>query len=185
MPAPTTAGSNPQSAAQSLPDTLVISATIRDFTPTHPDFEMAPRAGKELAKFPPHGFGLVTGIVQTTLGANGKPVHAGTTDIWTNGKDAFDKWFSNDHPSNATKADYKLTLKKTAQNTYVLDSAADEPFKSRGGFFPIDGELLGNFSNSNHNFHFTLEAHTEFTYKKAKSLDSVETTTSGSSLINS
>jgi fibro-slime domain-containing protein len=30
-------------------------------------------------------------------------------------------------------------------------------------FFPIDGMLFGNEGNS-HNYHFTLEAHTEFIY---------------------
>ncbi|UBF26501.1 fibro-slime domain-containing protein [Kovacikia minuta CCNUW1] len=177
MSAPTTTGSNPQNATQNLPATITLQATIRDFIPKkqdavngHPDFEMDPRPA-ERTRFPnSSGFGLVTGIVQTTL-VDGKPAYSGATTLWNNGKAAFDRWFSNDHPSTATRSGYTLTLKKTAQNTYVLDSAVDEPFKSRGGFFPIDGELLGNFANSGHNFHFTLETHTEFTYQRGQTFE--------------
>ncbi|HYP88984.1 MAG TPA: fibro-slime domain-containing protein, partial [Polyangiaceae bacterium] len=34
-----------------------------------------------------------------------------------------------------------------------------------GAFFPIDGQGFGNYKNFGHNFGFTFELHTEFTYK--------------------
>ncbi|MGA7933297.1 MAG: fibro-slime domain-containing protein [Kovacikia sp.] len=128
---------------------------------------MDPR-DEELQAFPFNaGYGVVKGIVQTTL-TNGKPVYAGTTKIWNHGQEAFEKWFSNSHPGDATQVGYILTLQRTPQNTYVLDSDGDEPFKSIGGFFPIDGRLLGNYADTGHNFHFTMEAHTEFTYQRGQ-----------------
>jgi fibro-slime domain-containing protein len=32
-------------------------------------------------------------------------------------------------------------------------------------FFPIDNQLFGNYGDSGHNFHFTFEAHSQFTYQ--------------------
>jgi fibro-slime domain-containing protein len=51
-------------------------------------------------------------------------------------------------------------------NVYVFDSAQDEPWASKGGFFPIDGELFGNYAGWNHNFHFTTEIEADFIYVK-------------------
>jgi fibro-slime domain-containing protein len=39
---------------------------------------------------------------------------------------------------------------------------------SRGGFFPIDNELFGNYGTGGHNFHFTTELRTEFVYERGK-----------------
>lgn len=47
---------------------------------------------------------------------------------------------------------------------YLFDSAADEPYASRGGFYPIDGQLYGNFARTGKNYHFTTELSTQFTY---------------------
>jgi len=144
------------------PSQITIKATIRDFTPAHPDFEMPPGAA-ELAAFPDNaGFGLVQGIVKDTLGPNGKPVYAGNPKtLWTNGKEQFDKWY-NTNDIQSTMTDYVLTLNRTSAGTYVFDSGND-------GFFPIDGKLLGNSGKDDkgkeHNFHFTLEAKCEFTYQ--------------------
>ncbi|TVQ62206.1 MAG: fibro-slime domain-containing protein [Phycisphaerales bacterium] len=76
----------------------------------------------------------------------------------------FDEWF-NDHAgvNQSTQVDLRL-VRTPDTNVYVFDSAQHEPYKSRGGFFPIDGQLYGNYQNWNNNFHFTTEIQTEFVY---------------------
>jgi len=46
---------------------------------------------------------------------------------------------------------------------YVFDDRTDPTFSGRGGFFPINNSMFGNFS-SGKNFHFTYELATEFIY---------------------
>ncbi|MDO4562415.1 MAG: fibro-slime domain-containing protein [Clostridia bacterium] len=48
---------------------------------------------------------------------------------------------------------------------YIIDSAVDEMGESSEGFFPIDNELFGNEENE-HNYHFSVEIHATFRYKK-------------------
>jgi fibro-slime domain-containing protein len=129
-------------APQPLPPQL--AATIRDFSPkTHPDFE---------ANYEP---GLDTGIVERTLGDDDKPVYAShPTTRTTSGAANFDLWYR-DAPVNMTAPlDLQLSPAKGEPGFFTYDNQA---------FFPIDGQLLGNEGRP-HNFHFTLEAHTSFTY---------------------
>lgn len=127
-----------------LPKAPQLKVTVRDFSPTtHPDFE---------ANFPP---GLDQGIVRSTLGADDKPVYAGTRTPTTSGAANFDMWFR-DTPLNLSQP-----------QDLQLVAAADEPglFSfSDDTFFPIDAQLLGN-EGRGHNFHFTLEASTTFEYR--------------------
>lgn len=138
-----------------MADTLTLTGTIRDFSsvksnlPTsHPDFETD--------TFDEHN--VEKGIVGPVLGADNKPIYVGGTGAIksTNGKAAFDKWYANDHPANAQKP-FSITLTKISSNPDVFryDNQA---------FFPIDNELLGNEGNA-HNFHFTYELSTQFTYQ--------------------
>jgi len=63
----------------------------------------------------------------------------------------------------------RLTRTGTAGNySYVFDSETDEPYKSRGGFFPIDDRGWGNQGRS-HNYHFTTELRYWFTYDATQS----------------
>ena len=60
-----------------------------------------------------------------------------------------------------------LTLDFVRQDdgSYVFDDKEDELYQSLGGFFPIEGDLLGNSDGTpDRNFHFTFELHTTFTY---------------------
>jgi fibro-slime domain-containing protein len=58
-----------------------------------------------------------------------------------------------------------LNLFRQADGSYVFDDKLDSYYVSKGGFFPIDNQLFGNSGgNPKHNFHFTLELHTLFTY---------------------
>lgn len=78
----------------------------------------------------------------------------------------FQQWYR-DVPGKNTSKLVPLTLNRVPNTIrYVFDSATDEPYKSRGGFYPINGELFGNYSSTNKNYHFTTELETQFTYAK-------------------
>ncbi len=81
---------------------------------------------------------------------------------------SFDQWYR-DIPGVNLTTSVPLTLDRTpGTNVYVFDSDVAEPYASRSGFFPIDGELFGSHHSGQggqHNFHFTTQIETEFTYK--------------------
>jgi fibro-slime domain-containing protein len=110
----------------------------------HPDFEMAP-------------VGIETGIVTSTLGADGKPVYAktGVKSSSTTGKANFDQWYNNTPGINMA---YVLAL-------HLVDDNGTATFSATGttSFFPLDNEGFGN-EGQPHNFSFTTEIHTAFTY---------------------
>ncbi|MBK7405891.1 MAG: fibro-slime domain-containing protein [Phycisphaerales bacterium] len=79
--------------------------------------------------------------------------------------DKFAQWYRDVPGVNVSKT-CSITLKRDPNSgKYVFDDKDDELFKSRGGFFPINDELYGNYSTTGKNFHFTYELSTEFTYK--------------------
>jgi len=135
---------------------------VRDFkmgtsADGHPDFETAPATTRP-----------ITGIVETTLGADGKPVYANpdstiTTNAGLHGQAAFDEWY---HDTSGVNMTYIVALKLGALNSVATFAAS----KSNGGglpdssFFPLDGAGFGNETQP-HNFSFTTEIHTSFTYK--------------------
>jgi fibro-slime domain-containing protein/uncharacterized repeat protein (TIGR01451 family) len=141
--------------AGDLPATVVLDVTIRDFhgigwgSPgidgyyQHPDFED----------------GIVTdpGIVLSALGVDGKPVYAGQAgNTSTHGQTAFDQWYRDTANVNMAMAS-TLTFTWNGSN-YVYNNS---------NFFPIDVQLLGNDGRP-HNYHFTLELHTSFTYQSGQ-----------------
>lgn len=82
----------------------------------------------------------------------------------------FAQWYV-DSPGVNVSISKKLVFNRTpGTNRYIFDSATDKPWVDRNGFFPIDGELFGNFSGYNHNFHFTTEIDTSFVYCKAQNM---------------
>jgi fibro-slime domain-containing protein len=120
--------------------TLALEGTIRDFSSSHEDFE---KAG------PPNA--VIAGMVLPTLGADDKPVY-GTTP-WVTG-DTFAQWY-NDVPGVNVAIPITLELNYDSEaGIYTYDSNA---------FFPIDGLGFGDEENP-HNFHFTSEFHSTFTY---------------------
>jgi fibro-slime domain-containing protein len=116
-----------------------------------------------------------TGIVQTTLGVNGKPVHAAGTSVSTinnklgalpngaGGVDYFAKWYKDD-PLNKTVLQF-LTFNTLAGGAgFQYDNEA---------FFPLDNNPAGwgNYLNTGHDFHFTSEVRYWFEYKGNEQLD--------------
>lgn len=124
--------------------TIDLTGIIRDFNASHPDMEST--------------LGSDPGIVEDTLGLDGKPVYAGLAgNPTTHGQDAFDQWYRDVSGINLSTG-YTITLDNTITadpNVYTFSS---------NSFFPIDGQLFGNEGRS-HNYHFTFELHSDFTYQ--------------------
>jgi fibro-slime domain-containing protein len=143
-----TGSSTGGSSTSNAPSSITLKGTIRDFKAQnesggHPDFQKAIATEKD--------------IVTTQLGADQKPVYAkssgGTTT--TTGKESFDQWYRNVSGVNQSK-EYPIVLERQTDGTYKYQN---------NDFFPINGQLFGNYSNTGKNFHFTYELHTQFTYK--------------------
>lgn len=138
-----------------MAEATVIKATVRDFRSSHPDMERRDWGGLEL------------GIVERTLGSDGKPVYTGGADgtETTSGADAFYQWYHDSEVTQKTTIDLLLT-KMHGRIDWASEVRDFYEYNGRN-FFPIDDELLGNEGNF-HNFHFTLEAHEEFIYQRGQ-----------------
>lgn len=132
--------------------TLTLTGTVRDFNACnttyngvqgHPDFEC--KGGDD------------RGIVQATLGADGKPVY-NTADAnpTVTSAASFYQWYHDDPSVNRTGS-VTITLNQLSPTVYQYSS---------NSFFPIDNQLLGQTLDG-HNFGFTTEFHTSFTYLSA------------------
>lgn len=125
--------------------TINLTGTIRDFNSSHPHMESA-------------GDGVVTGLVETTLGADDNPVRTSKTTASMPGSlSLYDEWYNDVSGVNMAQ-NFTLTL----DNTITADS--DVYTYTNSSFFPIDNQLLGN-EGRGHNFHFTFELGTDFTYQ--------------------
>lgn len=111
------------------------------------------------------------GIVAATLGADGTPIYAGpgsASPSTTSDATSFHAWFHDVSGVNQ-KADFTIQLVKGAGDVWTYDNQS---------FFPVDGQLYGNqdcidlFGAQTcgaHNFSFTYELHTVFTYRGGES----------------
>ena len=81
-------------------------------------------------------------------------------------EESFRLWFRDDPRVNKSRL-LDVSLSRQADGSYVFDSNRDEVYSERNGFFPIDHQLYGNSGGNgpDHNYHFTFELHTEFTYE--------------------
>jgi len=80
----------------------------------------------------------------------------------------FQKWFRDTPGVNASMS-IPITLnRQTGTNRYVFDDTLDPQFSNLGGFFPINGQLYGNYASTGKNFHFTYMIDTEFVYEQGK-----------------
>ena len=137
-------------AAAIMPTTAAtcgrLTARVRDFKTTHPDFE------KDALNY---GI-LYPGLVKGDLGADGKPVYAppGATPT-TTGPPNFDQWYR-DVPGVNLPFEVPLVLTEQSPGRFAFDSAA---------FFPIDGRGWPGDERLGHNFSFTTEIRTQFKYR--------------------
>lgn len=126
------------------PTTLELSATIRDFKPDFPDMQYRVAYEK--------------GIVEPVLGPDDKPVYTTSRPFTTttHGRNLFDQWYR-DVPGVNLRTEFPIRLTNSQAQPGVFTYDVSD-------FFPIDGQLFGNF-NYGHNYFFTLEMHTQFTYQ--------------------
>lgn len=178
-----------------LPQTLRLDAVIRDFKAKndeggHPDFQAytgTTTVGLVQSELGPNRVPVVNDlrgwkIVNEYKDAENRKImpasynadlgdYEGSLEPGGNGNgltsvEAFNQWYK-DVPGVNVSTVIPLTLNKIeGTNRYVFDSATDEPYKSLGGFWPINGELYGNYASTGKNFHFTTEVRTQFTYKR-------------------
>jgi fibro-slime domain-containing protein len=160
-------GGTGENMAQSCDGKL--KGVIRDFTPMHLDFEVAaPAAALQGLNpaYPPRApskfFQADKGIVATTLGTDFKPVYAAnaaTGSPSTTGKTNFDQWFRDTQGVNMTTEYQMQFVDPEADGVWMFDNEGKP-------FFPIDGQLLGNYeyASGSHNYHLTLELHSKFKY---------------------
>lgn len=134
------------------PDCGSLPATIRDFRFHSPsDFEDP--EGNSDNSYP--------GLVKPDLGEDGTPVYApsGPVRPHTSGPDNFRLWY-HDVPGVNQTLPYAIPLTRDARGVSSFSSSA---------FFPIDNMGFGNegvdTSGQAHNFSFTTEIHTSFTYR--------------------
>ncbi|MBN1605782.1 MAG: DUF4215 domain-containing protein [Polyangiaceae bacterium] len=121
--------------------------------------------------------GLQPGIVASTLGLDRKPIYAGTADApipGTEGPEYFDQWYRDDPTQTVSlRIDSTLTLTRQADGSYSMNSATDDPWQQRGGFFPLDDfaepQTFGN-EGQTHNYLFTSELRYWFEYKGGEEL---------------
>lgn len=146
-------------AALTHAQSISLNGTIRDFSTVaplpNPDFENLVDGG------------VVTGIVQSTIGLDGKPVYAHGANPYASvhSQTTFDQWYNDTAGVNIT-SNYGLTLFDDGSNGDVL--ANDGKFTySSSAFFPIDGQGWGNEGRL-HNYGFTFELHTVFGYDSSK-----------------
>jgi fibro-slime domain-containing protein len=151
---------------------------VRDFkmgttTGGHPDFESPPMVDDR-------------GIVTDTLGADGKPIYANNGGRTTSSQANFDQWYRDVPDVNMTYLIALRFVRNGTGNLYTFAAALSNPTTGGPGgprgrdagagagrdagaalpdssYFPLDGYGFDNQSQP-HNFSFTTELHTSFTY---------------------
>lgn len=136
------------------PESITLSGTIRDFKSSHPDMQRG-------------ASGIVTGIVNTELGEDGKPVYSGLETDAINSALSFNQWYRDVDGVNLSKDLSIELIDPDGDGTYTFNFTPDF---TAIPFFPIDGELFDNDDEGElnprppHNFHFTYEINSQFTY---------------------
>lgn len=184
----------PGVSSQDLPDEIVLDAIIRDFRPKqaeggHPDFQAyagTTTIGLVADQLDDRGLPVAASLRGQEIRAEyrdseGRPINPALFDaqagdvmgeLRTGGsgnglfsEESFSQWYRDIMGVNASTV-IPLTLRRQGDsNRYIFDSATDDPYVSIGGFFPIDGELYGDYASTGHNFHFTTEIRTQFVYR--------------------
>lgn len=191
----TAVGNSSDDPYAALPSTLGLTATIRDFkaynqTGGHPDFEYFGGSttiglvsneldgdGKPVALSlrgrtvsteyrDSAGRYINPALYNAALGDRAGTLATGGTGNGLTSAARFAQWYRDTSGVNVSRQVALTLTRQPNTNRYVFDSAVDQPYAGRGGFFPIDGELYGNYASTGHNFHFTTEINTEFVYKR-------------------
>jgi len=116
----------------------------------HPDFEPAVKTAEK-------------GIAASTLGSDQRPVFGNTPGIQTvQSADTFEQWY-HDHIADNINMRFEIALPLTPDP----NDPASLMYNNQA-YFPIDTQGWGN-QGQTHNYSFTTEIHTTFTYKGGES----------------
>jgi len=130
------------------PPSINLVGTVRDFTPaTNPDFQYT--IANDL------------GVLSPNLPASKNPVFLPVSSPTIHSAATFNQWY-NDVPGVNIPLAHGITLNETAPGSGIYGY-------TNNSFFPIDGLGFGNFGATGHNYHFTYEIHTTFTYQAGQS----------------
>lgn len=167
-----------------LPGSIDVPVIFRDFTPTHPDFQMnAPHPVGYTGPYCNTG-GITKGLPTLILPADREPTFAATgTPPCTAGATDFNQWYRDTPGVNQVLLGRFLRLFKSG-SSYVFDAVNDtvtDPnincgagtavhCKNLNGFWPINGLGFGNYAATGKNFHFTSEVRYPFTYAGGETL---------------
>jgi fibro-slime domain-containing protein len=114
---------------------------------------------------------MQTGLVKTTLDADGKPVFSGNYGKKgaIQSQDSFYQWYRDVDKVNSSIA-YTMTFTETTTGSGIYEFHTP----IAGSFFPIDGftsskvyQLDTGWDGKKHNFLFTLELHTNIIYHQS------------------
>ncbi|MEM9753319.1 MAG: fibro-slime domain-containing protein [Planctomycetota bacterium] len=163
--APTeTAAQSSESVAEAQPITL--TGTLRDFRQDHPDMQN-----------PQKSFGVKTGLVKNYLDADGKPVLDTSNDPargMITGPESFGTWFRDVPGVNVTEP-HAIALEEHPQKPGVFYFAREKQMSGdEQYFFPMDGRGFNDLQSTSvgqHNYYFTYELRTEFSYDHPDSRD--------------
>ena len=171
-PASTAAPNTPAPAYDGVPDSLFLEGKVRDFLASHPDFESYPNTYNKPS---------------AALDADGKPtldldyydLMKGTAGQSVDSPASFAQWWRDDETEAVSK-----TLKHTIELEQIGDTGVYRYAREGSDqFFPIDGEGWGTTSDPEdgqslrwqrggvHNYHFTYEVSTIFTYTEPRVRD--------------
>lgn len=183
-------------AVDSSPDRLSITGVVRDFEERlapggHPDFESRPSGGFGVTlglvenELGDDGRPVFTGGGRRVLApwrtADNEAIHPDFYDVtrgddpgqWGTADDggvqstqSFSTWFE-DVPGVTRRMELTLDLVRDGDR-WVFDNRVDPAYRGLGGFFPINGALLGDSAGADRNHHFTFETHAEFTYERGE-----------------
>lgn len=139
-------------------ESVVLTGLVRDFQISHPDMQN-----------PQKRFGVRTGLVEDVLGDDGLPVLAegDSTRGMITGEESFNQWFR-DVPGVNVSFPYAITLEPHPDKPGVMYFAREKQMSGAlKYFFPADGMGFNDtqtVSTGTHNFYFTYELRTMFTY---------------------
>jgi fibro-slime domain-containing protein len=131
-------------------------AKVRDFSSvSHPDFEKYNGSGTK-------------GLLESTLGADGKPVFKTTgAPVQITSAASFHDWYNDTEGKNiAVAVPLPLTPMPNNPDSYEFVSDAFFPIDNMGfAAAPTSEPMLMGEDHKLHNFSFTTEVHTSFTYR--------------------
>lgn len=78
----------------------------------------------------------------------------------------FRQWFRDTPGTNMSKTIPITLVRQGDSNLYSFSDRTDSVYSSRGGFFPLNGDLFGNSPGQSKNFGFTFELDTTFVYRQ-------------------